>query len=232
MSGLFLLLLGTSASNGNCLYFGAAVAVNAVPSFSLGKEGSVIGICLYLGPLNRGCKGWEGSRDDLYYGLTGKRGKVQGFCHLDTKLVSPLLTPPPEGVEVLSRTERRGRWLRPRSLRAPWGRLEPLARRVRALMWFREFLLGLRSSAQDLKYHWRPVLTQDVGGWGSFWRLESHFNDWVRQGSAWRGLRVVLLRVAAALWEWDRFSWRVSHKFIFVCCPIGRPREVVSDAAA
>ena len=29
------LFLGTSASNGNCLYLGAAVAVNAVPSFLL-----------------------------------------------------------------------------------------------------------------------------------------------------------------------------------------------------
>ena len=37
MSVLFLLLLGTSASNGNCLYFGAAVAVNAVPSFCFGE---------------------------------------------------------------------------------------------------------------------------------------------------------------------------------------------------
>ena len=34
--------------------------------------------------------------------------------------------------------------------------------------------------------------------------------------------------MAAALWEWDSFSWRVSQKRIFVYCPIGRPREVVS----
>ena len=34
---LFLLFLGTSASNGNCLYLGAAVAVNAVPSFCFGE---------------------------------------------------------------------------------------------------------------------------------------------------------------------------------------------------
>ena len=59
--------------------------------------------------LNRGYKGWEGSRDDLYWRLPSKRIKDQGFCHLGTKLVLPLLTPPPEGGEVLSRTVRRGR---------------------------------------------------------------------------------------------------------------------------
>ena len=35
----FLLFLGTSASNENCLYFAAAVAVNAVPSFCYGEGG-------------------------------------------------------------------------------------------------------------------------------------------------------------------------------------------------
>ena len=32
------------------------------------------------------------------------------------------------------------------------------------------------------------TMTWDAGGCGGFWRLESHFNDRVRQGSAWRGL--------------------------------------------
>ena len=35
----FLLFLGTSASKGNYLYFAAAVAVNAVPSFCYGEGG-------------------------------------------------------------------------------------------------------------------------------------------------------------------------------------------------
>ena len=34
---LSLLSLGTFASNGNCLYLGAAVAVNMVPSFCFGE---------------------------------------------------------------------------------------------------------------------------------------------------------------------------------------------------
>ena len=131
-------------------------------------------------------------------------------------------------LRLLSMMARRGRWLGPRSLRAPWWRTEPLARRVRALVWFRELLLGLWSSARDLQNYWRPVLTRDAGGWGSFWRLESRFNDRVRQGSSWRGLWVVCLRGAATLWEWDSFSWRVSQSRVFVYCPIGRPREVVT----
>ena len=44
--------------------------------FLLFALGSVTGRCFYLGSLNRGCKGWEGSRDNLYLGLPSKRSKV------------------------------------------------------------------------------------------------------------------------------------------------------------
>ena len=67
--------------------------------FALGKEGSVTGVCLYLGSLNRGCKGWEGSRGDLYYGLPGKRGKVQGFLSFGYRA----------GIAVIHTTSRRRR---------------------------------------------------------------------------------------------------------------------------
>ena len=44
--------------------------------------GSVTGRCLYLGSLNEGCKGREGSRDNLYLGLLINRVRNQEFCHL------------------------------------------------------------------------------------------------------------------------------------------------------
>ena len=47
--------------------------------FLLFALGSVNGSCLYLGSLNRGCKGWVGSRDDLYFGLPSKSSKDQVF---------------------------------------------------------------------------------------------------------------------------------------------------------
>ena len=63
------------------------------------------------------------------------------ICHLNGErdevielLGMPLLTLPPEGGEVLSRTAKRGRSVRPRPLWTPSGRLEPLARCVRALV--------------------------------------------------------------------------------------------------
>ena len=63
---LLLLSLGTAASNMICLYLGAAVAVNVVLSFALGRV--TVNSYIYWS-LDRGCKGWEGSRDYLYWRL-------------------------------------------------------------------------------------------------------------------------------------------------------------------
>ena len=41
--------------------------------------GSVTRRCLYLGSLNEGCKGWEGSRDNLYLGLLIKGQGIRNF---------------------------------------------------------------------------------------------------------------------------------------------------------
>ena len=80
----------------------------------------------------------------------------------------PLLTPPPEGGRALSWAARRGWWGWPWSRRAPSRGSEPLARRVKALVWFgnsREFLLEIRRPTWDLKDDRRQVLTRYVGGW-------------------------------------------------------------------
>ena len=140
--------------------------------------------------------------------MNGEKVLSHWMLGMNTCSVSgmPLLTPPPEGGEVLSSTARRGRWGWPRSLWAPSGRLEPLARRVRALVWFRELLLELRRPARDLEYNWRQVLTRDMGGWSCCWRFKSHFYDWVRLGCVQRWLREVRLLVAAALLEGDSSS--------------------------
>ena len=47
--------------------------------FLLFALGSVTGRCLYLGSLNEGCKGWEGSRDNLYLGLPVKGQGIRNF---------------------------------------------------------------------------------------------------------------------------------------------------------
>ena len=47
--------------------------------FLLFALGSVTGSCLYLRSLNRGCKGWEGIRDYLYWRLPSKRARIKGF---------------------------------------------------------------------------------------------------------------------------------------------------------
>ena len=41
--------------------------------------GSVTGRCLYLGSLNEGCKGWEGSRDNLCLALPVKGARYKDF---------------------------------------------------------------------------------------------------------------------------------------------------------
>ena len=51
---------------------------------------------------------------------------------------------------------------------------EPFTRRVRALERFRE-LVRLWIAAGDLQYYWRPVLTRDAGGRGSFWMFRPYF---------------------------------------------------------
>ena len=86
--------------------------------FLLFALGSVTGRCLYLGSLNKGCKGWEGSRDNLYLGLPVKEARYKDFVICCTKLVLPLLTPSSKGRKTLSRTAWKGRCVRPRSLRA------------------------------------------------------------------------------------------------------------------
>ena len=47
--------------------------------FLLFALGSVTGRCLYLGSLNEGCKGWDGSRDNLYLGLLIKGQGIRNF---------------------------------------------------------------------------------------------------------------------------------------------------------
>ena len=47
--------------------------------FLLFVLGSVTGMCLYLGSLNEGCKGWEGSQDNLYLGLLIKGQGIRNF---------------------------------------------------------------------------------------------------------------------------------------------------------
>ena len=56
--------------------WGAAAAEMQFLLFALG---SVTGRCLYLGSLNEGCKGWEGSRDNLYLGLPVKGARYKDF---------------------------------------------------------------------------------------------------------------------------------------------------------
>ena len=51
--------------------------------FLLFVLGSVTGRCLYLGSLNEGCKGREGSRDNLYLGQ-GIRNFVIWFIPVRT----------------------------------------------------------------------------------------------------------------------------------------------------
>ena len=147
-------------------------------------------------------------------------GEGEGFTllrgweeHRSRYLVLPLLTPPPEGGEVLSRTARGGWWGWPRSRRTLSGRSEPLTRRVRALVWFsvsRKFLLELRRPAWDLEDNRRQFLAQDAGGQSCCWRLKSHFQYQVGTSWAWRWLRVMGHRVAAALLEGDSSSLRPS----------------------
>ena len=86
--------------------------------FLLFALGSVTGRCLYLGSLNEGCKGWEGSRDNLYLGLLIKGQGIRNLSFVYTSAVLPLLTPSSMGRVALSRTAWRGRCTRPQSLRA------------------------------------------------------------------------------------------------------------------
>ena len=61
---------------GFAFIWGAAAAEMWFLIFALG---SVTGRCLYLGSLNGGCKGWEGSRDNIYLGLPVKGARYKDF---------------------------------------------------------------------------------------------------------------------------------------------------------
>ena len=125
-----------------------------------------------------------------------KRVRIKGFVIWFILFgVGPLLTPSSKGRWMLSKMARRGRWGRPRSLRALWRGPEPFIRRIRALAWLR----GLWSAARDLQHNWRAVLTRDAGGWSGFWRLETYVYRDVRQCSTRRGLYRVCLLSAVTL---------------------------------